>query len=70
MYGISPIAIPLMFKSTTFPSVEECLNSLSWAQQEALAAHELAQVRMADRFKRTASTAIFMYHPWTTVRRS
>jgi len=42
MYGISPIAIPLMFESTTFPSIEECLNSLSQARQEALAAHELA----------------------------
>ena len=52
MYGISPIAIPLTFESTTFPSVEERLNSLSRARQEALAAHELARVRMADRFKR------------------
>jgi len=51
MYGISPIAIPLTFESTTFPSVEERLNSLSRARQEALAAHELARVRMADRFK-------------------
>jgi len=42
MYGISPIAIPLTFESTTFPSVEEQLKSLSRARQEALAAHELA----------------------------
>jgi len=51
IYGISPLAILLTFESTMFPSVEEQLNSLSWSRQEALAAHELAWVCMADRFK-------------------
>jgi len=51
MYSISSLAIPLTFESTMFPSVEECLNPLSQSQQKALAAHKLAWVHMADRFK-------------------
>jgi len=48
--GTSPVAIPLTFESTKFPSVESKITQLQKDRQEALAAHELARRRMADRF--------------------
>jgi len=54
MYGITPRAIPLTFNSTKFPTVKAQLDTLKRAQQEALAAHELARIRMLERFKRDA----------------
>ena len=51
MMGTTPIAIPLSFKNTKFPSVEERLKKLTQDREEALAAHELARSRMAERRK-------------------
>ena len=51
MFGESPIAIPLSFESTKYPNMEEKMKTLQRNREEALAAHELAQSRMADRRK-------------------
>jgi hypothetical protein len=51
MFGESPIAIPLTFESTKYPTVEDKMKTLQRNREEALAAHELARSRMADRRK-------------------
>ena len=51
MLGITPVAIPLAFKHTKYPSIEEKMNNLIKNWEEALAAHELARTRMAGRRK-------------------
>ena len=48
MFGESPIAIPLTFKSTKYPTVENKMKTLQQNREEALAAHELARSRMTD----------------------
>ena len=53
MYGESPIAIPLSFENTKYPMIEDRMKALQQNRQEALAAHELARSRMADRRKST-----------------
>src|ERR1700677_444303 len=51
MFGESPIAIPLSFESTKYPTMEDKMKTLQRNREEALAAHELARSRMADRRK-------------------
>ena len=51
MYGLSPLAILTSFENTKFPSVDDQIKQLQNDQEEALAAHELAQRRMAERRK-------------------
>jgi len=51
MLGESPLAIPITFENTKYPSVEERIKNLVTSREEALAAHELARNRMADRIK-------------------
>ena len=51
MFGESPIAIPLSFENTKYPILEDKMKTLLRNRQEALAAHELARSRMADRRK-------------------
>ena len=51
MLGIMPVAIPLAFEHTKYPSIEEKMNNLIKNQEEALAAHELARTHMAGRHK-------------------
>jgi hypothetical protein len=53
MFGESPIAIPLSFESTNHPAIEDKVKTLRRNREEALAAHELARNRMADRRKST-----------------
>ena len=55
MFGESPIAIPLSFESTKYPTMEDKMKTLKRNQEEALAAHELARTRMTDRRKSTFS---------------
>ena len=43
MFRSSPLAIPTAFKHMKFPAVEDKLKSLQKDQEEAIAAHELAQ---------------------------
>ena len=51
MMGTSPLAIPTSFEPTKFPTIEERLQQLMKDHQEALAAHEIAHSRMAERIK-------------------
>jgi Chromo (CHRromatin Organisation MOdifier) domain len=51
MNGEAPVAIPTTFKNTKFPSVAERIKNLVTSREEALAAHELARSRMAERIK-------------------
>ena len=53
LYGESPVAIPTTFKHTKYPSIEEWINRIIKDREEALAAHELAQRRIAERRKNT-----------------
>jgi hypothetical protein len=53
MFGDSPIAIPLSFENTKFPTVEDKMKMLIKNREEALAAHELARTRMMERRKST-----------------
>jgi hypothetical protein len=47
--GDTPIAIPLSFENTKFPTIEEKMKTLIRNREEALAAHELARTRMIER---------------------
>ena len=49
MMGYNPRAIPTVALPTNVPAVEERLDNLRQARQEAEAAHELARQRMAER---------------------
>jgi hypothetical protein len=49
MFGDSPVAIPLAFENTKYPSIEEKMGTLLRNREEALAAHELARNRMIER---------------------
>ena len=53
MLGITPVAIPVAFEHTKYPSIEEKMKNLIKDREEALAAHELARTRMAGRRKDT-----------------
>jgi hypothetical protein len=53
MYGYSPRSFPLTFDKTEFPHLDDRLQSLEQARQEALAAHEIARSRMAGRINGT-----------------
>ena len=51
MFGQSPLAIPLSFERTKYLAIQDRMKSLIQNREEALAAHELARSRMADRRK-------------------
>ena len=53
MQGESPKALPTTFKNTKFPAINEKLKQLLADREEALAAHELARTRIAERKKNT-----------------
>jgi hypothetical protein len=53
MFGESPVAVPLSFENTKYPTMEERMRTLIRNREEALAAHELARSRMAERRKST-----------------
>ena len=53
MYGESPKMLPITFEKTEFPTIEERMHTLIWDREKALAAHELAMRRIADRRKNT-----------------
>jgi Integrase zinc binding domain len=47
--GESPKALPLTYKNTKFPSIDDKVKQMMADWDEALAAHKLARTRMADR---------------------
>jgi hypothetical protein len=51
MNGKAPVAIPTTFENTKVPSVAKKIKNLVTSREEALAAHELAKSRMAERIK-------------------
>ena len=53
MLGKNPIAIPTSFENTRYPTVEERIKNLVTSREEAMAAHELAWNRMAERINST-----------------
>ncbi|KAJ2926197.1 hypothetical protein H1R20_g10898, partial [Candolleomyces eurysporus] len=53
LYGYRPPAIPTAIGETKFPAVESRMKMLESARNEAIAAHELARIRMRSRFSRT-----------------
>ena len=48
MFGDSPQAVPHSFKNTRFPAIEAKMKQLQKNREEALAAHELARMRMIE----------------------
>ena len=53
MFGESLVVILLSFESTKYLTIEDKMKTLLQNRQEALAAHELARSRMADRWRST-----------------
>ena len=53
MHGDSSKALPITFKNTKFPAINDRIKQLLINQEEVLAAHELAQTRIAERKKNT-----------------
>ena len=51
--GESPKAISEVFKNTKFPSINKKIKQMMMDREEALAAHELARSRIAERKKNT-----------------
>ena len=51
MFGTSPLAIPTAFEHTKFPAVEDKIKALQKDREGAIATHELARRRMAERRK-------------------
>jgi hypothetical protein len=51
MNGEASTAIPTTFENTKFPSVAKKIKNMVTRREEALAAHELARSRMAERIK-------------------
>jgi hypothetical protein len=47
--GNNPISIPITFSHTEFPTIEEKMKQMISDREEALAAHELARTRIANR---------------------
>jgi hypothetical protein len=51
--GESPKALPLTYKNTKFPSIDDKVKQMMTDRDEALAAHKLARARMAERRRNT-----------------
>ena len=47
--GDSPISTPITFSHTKYPTIEEKMKRMIHEREEALAAHELARTKMANR---------------------
>jgi hypothetical protein len=47
--GDNPISVPITFSHTKFPTIEEKMKQIISDREEALAAHELARTRIANR---------------------
>ena len=51
LHGESPKTLPITFERTKYPTIEERMHTLIRDREEALAVHELAMRRIADRRK-------------------
>ena len=61
MFGESSLAIPLSFKNTNYPSIEERMGTLLRNREEALTAHELARNHMIEQRKSAFVEVISKY---------
>ena len=52
IYGTKPVALPEVSEKTNSPVANDCINQLYKSREEALAAHDLAQIRMIERTTR------------------
>ena len=53
MHGESPKTLPITFEKTKYPTIKERMHALIRDREEALAVHELAMRRIADRRRNT-----------------
>jgi hypothetical protein len=49
MYGTKPVALPEVSEKTNSPIANNCINQLYKSREEALAAHDLARIKMMER---------------------
>src|SRR5271168_159710 len=66
--GETPIAIPISFEHTKFPAIEEKMKQLIRNREEALAAHELARLRIAARKTNTFTPFVKGQKVWLDTR--
>ena len=52
LYGTSPVALPLVSSKTDTPAADDRIKSLFHTREEALAAHNLARIKMMERTTR------------------
>jgi hypothetical protein len=66
--GESPKALPLAYKNTKFPSIDDRVKQMMTDRDEALAAHKLAQARMAERRQNTFTPFTIGQKVWLDTR--
>jgi hypothetical protein len=67
--GESPKALPLTYKNTKFPSIDDKVKQMMADRDEALAAHELARTRMAERRRNTFTPFTIGQKVWLDTRK-
>lgn len=68
MFGESLLAIPISFKNTCFPAIEDKLKQMIIDREEVLAAHELARNHMARRIHSTFTPFDIRQKVWLDTR--
>jgi hypothetical protein len=66
--GESPKALLLTYKNTKFPSIDDKVKQMMADRDEALAAHELARTRMAERRRNTFTPFTVGQKVWLDTR--
>jgi RNase H-like domain found in reverse transcriptase/Integrase zinc binding domain len=66
--GESPKALPLTYENTKFPSIDDKVKQMMADRDEALAAHELARTRMAERRQNTFTPFTVGQKVWLDTR--
>jgi Chromo (CHRromatin Organisation MOdifier) domain len=66
--GESPKALPLTYKNTKFPSIDDKIKQMMTDRDKALAAHELARARMAERRQNTFTPFTIGQKVWLDTR--
>jgi hypothetical protein len=66
--GESPKALPLTYKNTKLPSIDDKIKQVMTDQDEALAVHELAQARIAERRQNTFTLFTVGQKVWLDTR--
>jgi transposase InsO family protein len=66
--GESPKALPLTYKNTKFPSIDDKVKQIMADRDEALAAHELARTRMVERRRNTFTPFTVGQEVWLDIR--